>query len=206
MKKTLAAVLLGLSLTSAPAAAATLITDTNGQLTGASGVNVDGTLYDVVFGPGSCADNFGTCDSTTIFQFATQTAAEAAARALLAQVFINDGTLLVDDIPTLTFGCTSAFVCQALIPYAADDSFNSNVTARNFPAANEVRDGVGSIRLSNSFSTTVGSTAPSVYASFTPASAVPEPTTWLMLILGLFGVGSALRGQSRSGPSRSAAA
>ena len=67
MKKTLAAVLLGLSLTSAPAAAATLITDTNGQLTGASGVNVDGTLYDVVFGPGSCADNFGTCDSTTIF-------------------------------------------------------------------------------------------------------------------------------------------
>jgi hypothetical protein len=47
---------------SSAASAATLIVDSNGILTGATGVNVGGTLYDVEFVDGSCIALFDGCD------------------------------------------------------------------------------------------------------------------------------------------------
>ena len=60
-----------------------------GQLIGASGVNVAGTLYDVEFKYGSCVDIFDGCDSNSDFDFTSISEANIAAQAVLDQVFIG---------------------------------------------------------------------------------------------------------------------
>ena len=49
--------------------AATLIVNGNGILTGATGVNLNGTLYDVEFVDGTCEALFNGCDSFEDFTF-----------------------------------------------------------------------------------------------------------------------------------------
>ena len=62
--------------------AATYTFNGSGQLTGATGVDVSGTLYDVTFEEGSCAEVFSGCDNVSDdFDFDTVAAAEAAAKA-----------------------------------------------------------------------------------------------------------------------------
>src|SRR6476646_4971763 len=58
-----------------------------GKLTGATSVDVNGTLYDVEFLDGSCITVFGGCDSVSDLAFNTDGDASAAAQALLDQVF-----------------------------------------------------------------------------------------------------------------------
>ena len=65
-----------------PAAAATLLVNGSGQLTGAAGVNVNGTLYDVTFVEGTCFDLFTGCDALADFTFITAADALAASEAL----------------------------------------------------------------------------------------------------------------------------
>lgn len=65
-----------------------------GQLIGASGVEVDVggqvVLYDVSFQEGTCGGIFDGCDNAADdFAFSNETAAEAAAEALMAQVFVD---------------------------------------------------------------------------------------------------------------------
>ena len=79
-----------LTLMSAGAGAATLNV-VGGQLVGASGVDVDGTLYDVEFVDGTCVDLFNGCDESSDFMFTTEAAALMASQALLDQVLINIG-------------------------------------------------------------------------------------------------------------------
>jgi hypothetical protein len=108
-------------------AAAILQVDASGLLTGATGVLVDGTTYDVTFEAGSCNAVFNGCDPTQDLLFTSAASALAASQALLDQVFIgeNPGNVdpftpgLFDSRPGLTQGCTSgAFdTCIALTPY-----------------------------------------------------------------------------------------
>ena len=60
-----------------------------GQLHGATGVDVGGTLYDVVFLDGSCISVYGTCEQSS-FTFNSESDATIASQALIDQVFIND--------------------------------------------------------------------------------------------------------------------
>ena len=69
------------------AEAATLQVNGAGILTGALGVSVDGTLYDVTFQDGTCAGLFAGCDDNSDFVFSSATAASSASQALLDQVF-----------------------------------------------------------------------------------------------------------------------
>jgi len=116
-----------LSLGVVPAHAASLLVDGNGILTGATGVIVNGTSYDVSFQAGSCNSVFNGCNPTLDLFFTSGPLALASSQALLDQVFIgtNPGNIdpmspgLFDDHPGLIRGCTEGAFreCTALTPY-----------------------------------------------------------------------------------------
>jgi hypothetical protein len=60
--------------------------DTNVNLVGVNGVQIDGEYYDVTFGNNSCVGLYGSC-SVDDFTFTTQFEAIAAANSIIAQVF-----------------------------------------------------------------------------------------------------------------------
>jgi hypothetical protein len=120
--------LLTLACLAAPgfASAATLQVDAAGQLTGATGVDVGGVLYDVSFQDGTCVAVFDGCDDTTslstvpdedfVFSFSN---GRSAAEELVNQVFVNTPQGAFDDDPSLTFGCNLSFSCWVLVPVSS---------------------------------------------------------------------------------------
>jgi hypothetical protein len=116
--------------------AATPQIDSQGQLTGATGVVVNSVAYDVEFIDGTCADLFSGCDSLTDFPFSQGESADAAF-ALLNQVFLNTPDGAFDDIPNLTRGCERELNCKALTPVSLGSS--SILTSR--AARNDERNG-----------------------------------------------------------------
>lgn len=180
---------------SAPATAAVQITDSNGILIGATGVNVEGTFYDVSFLSGTCASLFTGCNDSSDFDFTTSTSSHAAAQALIDQVFLNVAAGQFDNNSALTLGCYSTTYCITLIPYYSsvssvlasalfNDSYGPDATA------------LGQIN----FDEPAGFGG-SNYARFTLSSvsaAVPETSTWAMMLLGFGAMGVSLRGRRRT--------
>jgi hypothetical protein len=83
-----------------------IVINTEGYLVGAQNVQVGGSLYDVTFASGTCAEIFHGCDERTDFLFHDRTTAELAGAALLDQVFVDiGGSLLFDQLPGLTDVC-----------------------------------------------------------------------------------------------------
>lgn len=104
--------------------AANLIVE-DGELIGATSVDVDGTLYNVQFLDGFYSDTFQ--DESDL-----DTTSEAQARlfgqALMGQVFLDTAEGLFDSDPELTFGCGNLNECIVWIPFDID--FNTfEVTA-----------------------------------------------------------------------------
>lgn len=177
----------------APASAATQIVNGSGQLTGATGVNVGGVLYDVTFAEGSCAGLFSGCNASSDFSFHNLTDATAAAQALLDEVFVDTLAGNFDTDPSLTFGCAtaSALGCSATIPYFANIATYSEASALN-----GILDGVfpGSLANPSADSTQSANRVFALFAlSATQLLGVPEPASWAMMILGFGAVGSVLR-------------
>ena len=78
-----------------------------GQLTGAKGVDVGGTPYDVEFVDGTCVGLFPPCTDSSSFSFRSEADALLATTALFATV-LRDGPLgQFDSDPSLTRGCAS---------------------------------------------------------------------------------------------------
>jgi hypothetical protein len=98
-------------------ASAATLNVVGGQLLGASGVDVGGTLYNVEFIKGSCIALYDGCDSPDDFIFNTESAALLASQALLDQVFIDGVSGNFDSVPPLTVGCENANRCDAFTPY-----------------------------------------------------------------------------------------
>jgi len=94
----------------------------NGQLFGASDVNVNGMLYDVAFQNGTCIELYNGCDENTDFPFTNpldlrdQTLPLAANAALLEQVFLDSPLGNFDTKPDLTNGCTAIGGCTIFTP------------------------------------------------------------------------------------------
>ena len=70
-----------LFLVTTAASAAPILQVTGGILTGATGVDVGGTLYDVELLDGSCVSVFSGCDDVSDFAFQTEAEANAAGTA-----------------------------------------------------------------------------------------------------------------------------
>lgn len=112
-----------LLVTTAPAGAATLIVDSNGILTGATGVNVNGSLFDVQFFDDILLDNPSV---DAVF-------ANAAGQALLSQVFVDGAQGNFDSNPGLTAGCApvSGSLCETIIPYGVSGRTVSTIVVQN---------------------------------------------------------------------------
>lgn len=95
--------------------ALTLNVADNGQLMGASGVEVLGNFYDVEFVDGSCNSLFSGC---TDFTFSDAHAADLASYALLDQVLLDGPHGYFDSDVQLTNGLELSHVGAILTPYA----------------------------------------------------------------------------------------
>jgi len=187
-----------LVLTAAPASAANLIVDSSGTLTGATDVNVGGSLFNVDFLDGTCASVFSGCDQNSDFAFNSGAEGAAAGLALLDQVLIGPFDLNVQGSGAFTRGCGTNITCSIAIPLQINPTppfivtqfvTNSSLEAndRNFPGlTNILRDEDFSL---NSFNT---------FARFTrQTAAVPEPSTWATMLIGFGAIGVALRRRRR---------
>ena len=173
----------------APASAAVQIVNVDGVLTGATGVSVGGSTYNVAFASGTCASAYGACEQSR-FSFSTSASALLAAQALLDQVFLDSSRGRFDTDPTRVFNCGDGFEgCDTYVAYGRTGSSVNVAGAFN----GQSNDFVGVTTLSTDTNTNF----PSIrnFAIFTAATeaAVPEPATWAMMIGGFGMVGGTLR-------------
>lgn len=169
----------------------------NNQLLGASGIEVNGTLYDVAFVQGSCQSVFSGCDEPGDFTFTTSADTETAMTALMNQVFAPN--LLYDTNPELTFGISNTNEGVLVTPWETTTQFYTAVFFHNFTlAVGQVPFLFGQpdavkINLIDPVDIDSGTRDFLVYAvwSETPlvTQGVPLPATMLLLLAGLAGAG-----------------
>lgn len=167
----------------APACAAVVLSiSAGGQLTGASGVDVGGTMYDVRFVDGTCNAVFSDCQAgaPNAFAFHTQGSAHEASQALLDQVFLDGPQGNFDSDLSLTSGCASDRICDAITPYGTfmfrSTTYVWDNGARNTPTTG---DGVinAEINVENFFDLagSLGVGPNFVWAVWTPAAVPTDP-------------------------------
>ena len=163
-----------------PAFSATLILE-DGQLMGATGIDVNGELYDVLFLDGTAEELFST-DGEYTFTFTNKSESDAALEALEEQVLIGD----YDTDPSLTNGITFAGFAFLILPY----SYNTTgyVSTSLLVNSNKVKDGVADTIGSEFVTYDTSDKKYYVWTVWAPSSAVPIPGAAWLLGFGLMGL------------------
>ena len=178
--------------------AATLVVS-DGQLMGATDVDISGGLYDVAFVDGSCNALFDGCSD---FAFTTYEQTRIAAIALIGQVFIDTAQGQFDYDPSLTSGCDNIYGCLALIPYGVGNlppiySYDTpQALAGSANNNGEFDNDYAVARWEYQRYYDTGTYGQHVYAVFTP-SPVPLPAAAWLFISAIAGLAGAKR-MSRS--------
>ena len=175
----------------APSAKATLMLDIeNGILMGANNVDVDNVLYDVKFVDNTCAFAHGTCTDNS-FVFQTQITAGEASNALLQQVLVNtsegqfgSNIALINGIsdPNLNTILTAIEVLDVGFPN--ERGFMSGIQRYSVNSKTDYKIGSGTL---NEHPTTLFGGS-NVWAVWSVAASVPEPGTFMLLVLGVAGL------------------
>lgn len=193
--------LAAVNFSAAPSAAATLTVNAGGELTGASGVNVNGSLFDVTFTDERCDEILDGCDDVSDFTFQTESQALAAANALLDQVLIDGPQGNFDTGPDFVFGCSFPLGCVTFIPYApVFNVFTRFAFASNRLALNGIEGpdtvGVTGIPRDNDFAGANFANL-AVFRASSIVSPVPEPAAWVVMLLGFGFLGAFMRSSQR---------
>ncbi|MCY4336592.1 MAG: VPLPA-CTERM sorting domain-containing protein [Litoreibacter sp.] len=187
---------------SSPVSAATLNVDPNGQLMGASNVEIDGSFFDVVFVDGSCVSVFSGCDDASDFIAFSN----SPALALLEQVFLDRPFGQFDSAPELINGITDESSATVLIVNAPPAPGSDTIFDFAFALNNSGNDTdfavTGSILPVNADTTFIADTT---FARFTPSISPPAPVplpaaAWFMLA-GLGALGAVRRSNRSNGVS-----
>jgi len=174
-------------LTSAPNAATLDLRD--GLLHGASDVDLNGVPYDVEFVDGTCVALFDGCATGEEFMFSTPAEARTASGALLDQVLLDTEEGAFDTIPALTAGCGAiGQTCLILTPYSRFHHGRSNFVTVDAALNGPLFDAGFGHSLDIRFD--LRDDSETVWAIWT---LVPEPSTALLIGIGLIG----LRSQGR---------
>jgi len=172
-----------------------------GLLTGATGVLVDGTLYDVSFQDGTCNSVLSGCAPEDLV-FQSGASALAASQALLDQVFLGenlgDPSLggFFDSQPGLTRGCPlGAYnVCLAITPYGFLNGAELLYgIATNYGTSSGQTDLASLGGFNVTFDTSNDGIEVFAVWSLSHVSPVPEPSTYSMLLAGLGLIGFMVR-------------
>jgi hypothetical protein len=191
-KTLLAAALLSAAL---PVSAATLLVNSSGILTGATGVTIGDRIYSVTFKDSTCAAAFGAC-ATANFDFKTLADATAASKALMDQVFIDTGSYKFDTLYYYKVsGCGAIGSCDTIIPYAYDgsdyfsDVFNSNRQTELLDSYGNAGGWPVTVDLATSSSRNIAKFT----LTYAPPAPTPEPASWAMFIGGFGLIGGTMR-------------
>ena len=176
---------------SAGVGAAAVLDVEEGQLVGASGVILNGLIYEVSFEDGTCVQVFSGCNEAADFDFDNSNDAFAAAVALVDQVFLNTPEGDFDLSPELTLGCNNDLVCRAAIPFLLANGgqtvvvhIGNNVNALQDGAFGSDGGGTGSFGITQNLNDS------HVWANWTQTgvAAVPIPLSGALLLAGIGGL------------------
>lgn len=179
----LGAAALAVGVSAGAGLAATLTIDATGQLTGATDVTVEGSLYDLTFAHGSCAGLFMGCDDAADFIFPTAGQAISAAQALLDQVLIDGPLGQFDSHPELVAGISihPRGPSRILIPYGDIFTWLGTQYVNGYEAVNGDATQTDEVRsftavLARVYAVEQTGLYSGVYARWTAALPDPDPT------------------------------